>query len=99
MIQERIRLAGFELQGQLAMADRADASAWLEQIQIPTLFVVGEHDQITPPAKVEQMSREVAGSTFVEIPNAGHLPQIEEPEEFNKAVVEFLNRTKQDIRG
>ncbi len=79
-------------QAQLAMADRVDASDWLKQIDLPTLFVVGEQDQITPVDEMRTMSQAVKGSTFVEIENAGHLPQIESPEAFNQAILAFLSR-------
>ena len=47
--------------GQLAMADRPDATSWLKEIEIPVLFVVGEHDTITPPDEMRANAGLVAG--------------------------------------
>ena len=38
--------------GQLAMADRPDATDWISEIEVPTLFVVGEFDEITTPQEL-----------------------------------------------
>ena len=77
-------------QGQLAMSVRPDAMPWLNEINIPTLFVVGEHDEITPPSEMHSNSAAVSGSCYVEIENAGHLAPSENPQAFNAALVEFL---------
>ena len=77
-------------QAQLAMAKRPDATTWLPEITIPTLFVVGEHDSITPPSEMQAMARSVPDSVYRLIQRSGHLPPLENAEEFNRAVVEFL---------
>ncbi len=77
-------------QAQLAMGERPDATEWLAQIKIPTLFIVGEHDGITPLAEMQENANQVTGSQFVCIPDAGHLSPLENPIAFNQAVIEFM---------
>ncbi len=78
--------------GQLAMADRPDATDWLPEIRVPSLFVVGQHDQITPPEEMRGMADLVSDSQVAEIANAGHLPPLENPTEFNRELIKFINR-------
>ena len=72
------------------LAARADATALLSEIRVPTLFLVGEEDGISTPAEMEGLHRQVKGSTFVKLPRAGHLANLEDPRAFNGAVRELL---------
>ncbi|HVR70524.1 MAG TPA: alpha/beta fold hydrolase [Vicinamibacteria bacterium] len=72
------------------LAARADATGLLREIRVPTLFMVGEEDVVSPPAEMEQMHRQVAGSSFVKLTRAGHLSNMEEPGAFNASLREFL---------
>jgi pimeloyl-ACP methyl ester carboxylesterase len=78
--------------GQLAMSTRPDATGDLPTIEIPSLFVVGAHDEITTPAEMRHNAELVPGSTFLEISAAGHLAPLENPFEFNRGLIGFLNR-------
>ena len=73
-----------------AMAVRRDQTDLLSSINVPTLIVVGAEDTITPPADSEAMSAKIGGSRFVVVEGAGHLSNVERPEEFDGALVEFL---------
>jgi pimeloyl-ACP methyl ester carboxylesterase len=73
-----------------ALRDRPDATPGLDNVAVPTLILVGEHDAVTPPVLASSMSARVWGSLMVTIPGAGHLSNLENPEAFNAAVVEFL---------
>jgi len=75
------------------MAARASAFDLLPQIKVPTLILVGEQDVLTPPADSEAMAKAIPGSTLVKIPEAGHLSNLEQPERFNQALLEFLSST------
>lgn len=55
----------------------------------PTLFVWGEADGIIPPSVADEVER-LLGVTVARISSAGHLPYLENPREFNRAVLEFL---------
>jgi pimeloyl-ACP methyl ester carboxylesterase len=74
----------------LAMRDRADAVALLSQITTPALVIVGEKDQITPPALAERMARGMPKSLLVKIPGAGHLTPMESPEATATALRDFF---------
>jgi len=75
---------------QRGMARRPDSTATLAAIACPTLVLVGEEDGLTPPAESEKMAKAVKGAKLVRIPGAGHLPCIEAPVPFTKALVEFF---------
>lgn len=77
-------------QGQLAISTRADATAWLSEIHLPTLLVVGAEDQITTPEEMRGMARQMPKGRLIQIENAGHMAPLEQPAEFNQAVRAFL---------
>jgi len=74
------------------MAEREDQTARLTQINVPTLIVVGKEDPITPVADSEKMHERIAGSQLVVIENASHVSNIEQPQQFNRALKDFLSR-------
>ena len=74
------------------LAARADSTPTLREIRVPTLAVVGEEDAITPVAEAEALQRGVAGSRLAVIPRAGHLSSLENPDEFNRHLRDFLDR-------
>ncbi len=69
-----------------------DRSSDVANISVPTLLVYGEHDRLTPPEVGRELNRQIAGSHFVVIRNAGHLSNIEQPDAFNRELLAFLNR-------
>lgn len=75
------------------MAEREDQTNRLSQIKVPTLIVVGREDPITPLADSEKMHKQIAGSQLVVIENASHVSNIEQPEQFNRALSDFLTTT------
>ena len=74
-----------------AMRDRPDRTAALGRIAVPTLCVVGADDAATPPAVVEDMRRQIptAGPLAV-IPDAGHVPPLENPAATSAVLRAFL---------
>jgi 3-oxoadipate enol-lactonase len=74
-----------------AMRDRPDSVPSLASITVPTLIVVGEKDAITPPALAETMAARIRGAKLVCIAGAGHMANLENPNEFNTAVRSFLD--------
>jgi pimeloyl-ACP methyl ester carboxylesterase len=62
----------------------------LAQINVPTLVIVGREDKLTPPAEAEVIHHGIAKSKLVVIEKSGHLSNMETPEEFNAALIEFL---------
>lgn len=71
-------------------AERPDYTAMLGAITVPTLVVVGSEDAFTPVADAEYLHTRIPGSTLVVVDGAAHLPNLERPAEFNKAVGELL---------
>jgi 3-oxoadipate enol-lactonase len=74
----------------MAMTDRDDALPLLPRIACPTLVIVGEQDQATPPDEARTMAEQIPGARLEIIPGAGHLANVEQPERFNKALLKFL---------
>lgn len=64
----------------------------LRTICCPTLIVVGEQDPSMPPAHARMMHERIAGSELVVIPEASHIPPLEQPEAFRGAAERFLRR-------
>jgi 3-oxoadipate enol-lactonase len=62
----------------------------LPTINIPTLVIVGRQDEFTPVAKAEELQQSLQNCKLVIIEDAGHMPNLEHPEEFNIAVLDFL---------
>jgi 3-oxoadipate enol-lactonase len=76
----------------LALAARTDTTSSLSAITVPTLIMVGEHDALTPAAASQAMNEKIPQSEFHVIPNAAHMSNMENPGEFNKHLVEFLQK-------
>ena len=74
----------------MAMEERPDSTPLLSTISVPTLVIVGEEDLASPPEEVKSMADRIPGSTFVRIPQAGHLSNMENPAAFNEALLSFL---------
>ncbi len=77
--------------GARALASRADSWPTLESIRVPTLYVAGDRDQITPPDLLRQMHEKTPGSRLRVIAGAGHLPPVETPAVFAETLREFLD--------
>ncbi len=75
---------------QRAMADRPDSVETLRGVGVPALVVVGEEDELSPPADARVMADALPDARLVTIPGAGHLTNVEAPEAFNAALLEFL---------
>lgn len=76
----------------LALAARTDTTPSLGKIAVPTLILVGEKDVTTPPAASQAMHEKIRGSEMHVIPGAAHMSNLENPEEFNRHLLAFLNR-------
>lgn len=62
----------------------------LGNMDVPVLFVVGEHDLITSPELIREAVGLLPGSAYHEIAGAGHSAYFERPEEWNRVVLGFL---------
>ena len=83
--------AAAALQG---MALRQDHTSLLPQIAVPTLIFAGDEDAIIPLADAELMHREIAGSRLEVVAGAGHVLNLEWPNEFNSTLLSFLSESE-----
>jgi 3-oxoadipate enol-lactonase len=67
-----------------------DRRASLGSIHVPTLLIAGEHDKNAPPAVMKKMAAAIAGSSYLEMTGIGHLQNLEAPEDFDGALLNFL---------
>lgn len=63
----------------------------LGEIKAPVLVMCGDEDHGAPPENSRQMAAMIDGARFVEIRQAGHIANIEQPAIFNTAVAEFYD--------
>lgn len=73
-------------QQQEAIIARPDSRPLLAGLKLPTLIVVGEGDQITPPEAAQEMHEGIAGSRLLVVPKAGHMALLEQPEPVHAAL-------------
>lgn len=67
-----------------------DRRANLANIHVPTLLLAGEFDKNAPPAVMKKMAQAIAGSTYLELKGIGHLQNLEAPDDFDGALLNFL---------
>jgi proline iminopeptidase len=67
-----------------------DATSFLSQIKVPTLFTVGEFDEVGPEI-VKDFANKVSGSRYVLFKGSAHMTPWDARDENIKVVREFLN--------
>lgn len=72
------------------MAARPDSTPMLRTINVPTQIIVGADDQITPAGGAQLMVRGIPGARLDIIPEAGHLPNLENTPAFKRVLEGFL---------
>jgi proline iminopeptidase len=66
---------------------------WVDRlpgIKVPTLILVGDHDE-SDPAMSREMNVKIAGSRLVVLPASGHMTFVDQPELFIKAITDFVH--------
>jgi len=71
-------------------AERKDYVPLLPSLNLPTLIVVGAEDAFTPVSDAELMKQSIRNSKLIIVEDAGHMPNMERPIEFNHALRDFL---------
>ena len=66
----------------------------VQRITCPLLAIAGALDGVMPKT-MQQVFGSLPGARFVEIPNAGHLSNYEQPEAFNGQLLSFLDAQAQ----
>ena len=74
----------------MGMKNRPDSTPLLPKIDIPTLLIFGDEDQIIPLEEAKSMHSLIPASQLAIIPGAAHLLQLEKPTEFNDIVRNFI---------
>jgi 3-oxoadipate enol-lactonase len=69
---------------------RKGVEAELQNIQCPTLILVGTDDKATTPEKAEFLNSNISNSKLVYVQDAGHTACIEAPKQYNEAIQSFL---------
>jgi 3-oxoadipate enol-lactonase len=62
----------------------------LGHIQVPVLCIVGELDRNAPAPMMERMAGKIPGAKYVCLPGLGHMPNLEAPQIYDAAIVNFL---------
>jgi pimeloyl-ACP methyl ester carboxylesterase len=94
--RELVRLMAAEtgaeafIRQQQAIIGRVDSRPGLGAIACPTLVLVGDGDQLTPPELSAEIAGNIPGARLVVVACAGHLTPLDQPEEVTKALVEWL---------
>lgn|SRR3989441_3099571 len=66
--------------------------AALETIKVPTLLLTGDADLYMPPSVLRLFAARIRGCESVVIPECGHSAYWEQPERFNRSVLELLKK-------
>jgi formate-dependent phosphoribosylglycinamide formyltransferase (GAR transformylase) len=67
----------------------AGGEAAMQKVQCPTLFVLGQHDQMTPPKAAQSLIGQAKNARVVRLP-AGHSLMTEAPDGVLQALTDFL---------
>ena len=92
IVREMAQATGLEayLRQQQAILSRPDSRPSLATISCPTLVLVGEGDEATPPELAREIAAGIRQSRLVVVPDSGHLSTLEQPTAVTKALVEWL---------
>jgi 3-oxoadipate enol-lactonase len=81
----------------LGMAIRPDSTPDLPTIDVPTLVITAEGDSLIPPDVTSPMAEKIPGAKLAVIEGAGHLSNLEQPEEFTRLLREHAARCGVDV--
>jgi pimeloyl-ACP methyl ester carboxylesterase len=76
---------------QKAIMSRADSRLLLTSIRCPTLVLVGEGDELTPPELSKEIAAGIEGAMLTVVPDCGHLSTLEKPDLVNAELSAWLN--------
>lgn len=72
------------------MALRSDTSILLAETHLPILIITGDQDALIPPQQSQHMQELAKNSKLITITDAAHLSNLEQPEQWNQAVVDMF---------
>ncbi|HXZ50874.1 MAG TPA: alpha/beta fold hydrolase [Burkholderiales bacterium] len=76
----------------VALVTTFDRRALLPAIAVPTLLVAGAEDRTAPAAVMQRMALKIPGAEFALLARCGHLGPMDQPDEFNPVLEDFLER-------
>jgi 3-oxoadipate enol-lactonase len=76
------------------MKTRSDSTAMLNEIEVPTLIIHGEDDQLIPVQEAQIMHTAITSSEMAILSDAGHLVNLEQPPWFNQVVFDFIKHQR-----
>jgi pimeloyl-ACP methyl ester carboxylesterase len=76
---------------QNAIMSRPDSRPLLASIRCPTMLLVGDGDEATPPELAKEIAGGITGAKLTIVPDCGHLSSLEKPEAVNAALAEWLS--------
>ena len=89
-IRAQYAIPPFAFARQIAAIGVFDASARLGQIHVPTMAITGREDRLVAPQNSKLIADRIPGAMLKELPG-GHLFMAEYPEQFNRAVIDFID--------
>ena len=89
LMAEDVGATGF-IRQQTAILGRADSRPTLGSIRCPTLVLVGEGDELTPPERAAEIAAGIPGARLTTVPQSGHMSTLEQPDEVARALLEWL---------
>jgi pimeloyl-ACP methyl ester carboxylesterase len=81
-------------QVQRGMANRPDSVDTLKTINVPTLLITGDEDNLTGVNEAELMRQHISGSQMRVVPKAGHYSPWEQPDEVMRLLRQFLDSVR-----
>ena len=81
----------------MALALRKDMQSSLKKIAVPTLVLCGAQDVVTPLAQSQFLAEHIPNATLKSIDCAGHLSNLEQPDEFNRHLLHFISKIESEV--
>ena len=78
-----------------ALTQRQEMCNWLHRISIPVLIICGKQDTVIPFDQSKFLRNKIISSTLKSIDGAGHLSNLEQPDEFNNCMNIFISDLKE----
>lgn len=98
LLPSRVPGAAVEMARLLREVDFGSEADRVRQVSHPALLIWGKEDRVVPMDHGRRMAQELEKSRLLLIPNCGHSPHEEDPDTFNKGVLEFLQRLPPEVR-
>jgi len=95
-LKETVRMMAAEtgveafLRQQQAIISRPDSRPGLGAIKCPTLVLVGDGDEATPPELAREIAGAIGGARLVVVAECGHLSSLEQPDKVTAALAEWM---------